>query len=350
MHEDLLGYVLGALEPHEMQRIERLLREDPELRMELARIKESLEPLEQDSLVFEPPADLVSRTMDALPAFEPTNPVELPSMVSGNRTRGDGELRWMDIAGGSIAAAVLLALMLPALANGRFQARKAGCADQFRNLHSALTTFAIRSPTGRLPAVAPQGPEAFAGVYAVRLSDAGLLDEESNLWCPSLGNLESRSQATRSSDSLITRSTSSQIVPSVPQLHKADEQLLKTIQRTAGGDYAYSLGVVEQDTYTPPRFEARSSFAVMSDAPQTVVQNDTIVDEYLGHDGVGINILYEDGSVRFVNVEGLDEIPDNPMLNREGQVEAGVDSEDATLGSSWQPPFQADINPHQLHL
>ena len=48
MHEDLLGYLLGALEPHEMRRIAQLLRDDPAARDELARIEESLRPLEDD--------------------------------------------------------------------------------------------------------------------------------------------------------------------------------------------------------------------------------------------------------------------------------------------------------------
>jgi anti-sigma-K factor RskA len=47
MHEDLLGYLLGALEPHEMDRVRRALEDDPQLQAELERWREMMRPLEE---------------------------------------------------------------------------------------------------------------------------------------------------------------------------------------------------------------------------------------------------------------------------------------------------------------
>ena len=41
MQKDLLGYLLGALEPHEMLRVAELLRSDPIAQAELERIEQS---------------------------------------------------------------------------------------------------------------------------------------------------------------------------------------------------------------------------------------------------------------------------------------------------------------------
>ena len=46
MREDLLGYLLGALNAAEQQRIESRLAADPQLRRELHRLQRCLEPLD----------------------------------------------------------------------------------------------------------------------------------------------------------------------------------------------------------------------------------------------------------------------------------------------------------------
>ncbi len=69
MREDLLGYLLGALEPHEMRRVERLIQENPVAREELAELERALKPLDDsvDAASDLIPSDLVSKTMANLP-------------------------------------------------------------------------------------------------------------------------------------------------------------------------------------------------------------------------------------------------------------------------------------------
>ncbi|TWU56109.1 anti-sigma factor family protein [Rubripirellula reticaptiva] len=348
MHEDLLGYLLGALEPHEMRRVDQWLRDDPEARRQLADVERLLKPLEEAPPVELPPPDLIARTMASLPSLPPvdstgrsdrsgsSSPADAaPVLVSMQANLDSSDHRgwtWLDWVASASAAAVLLALLLPSIAEGRFEARKVACQDQLRQLGTAITHFVTRNEQSRLPAVSSSGPEAFAGVYAVRLRDAGLLDDEQIRWCPSL-DLPASASDMPSTD-----------LVSVQELHVAPLDRLREIQQFAGGHYAYTLGVVEKDHLTSPRFESRSSFAVMSDAPLAGIATESSLAGSnlagsIGHGGVGINVLYEDGRIQFLQVASLASIPDHPLLNNRGEGEAGVNVDDASLAPSWRPPF-----------
>jgi hypothetical protein len=343
MHEDLLGYLLGALEPHEMERVAAMLKQDPEARHQLAELQRSLRPLEEYYEPGEaPPLDLVARTLHEipeLPAFdspwsladpvEPIAPVNLPSMRSSDYRPQSRSFTWLDMAALSAAAAVVLALLVPAMSHSRFEARRAACQDQLRGLGIAITSYVNRNEQQRLPAVSQSGPEAFAGVYAVRLSDAGLLEDDNARWCPSLD--------APGDDQL--RFAELNKLPTTKQLHHSSADRLRQFQKFAGGHYAYTLGVVDKNHFESPRFESRASFAVMSDAPMAGIPSQANFRESIGHDGRGINVLYEDGRVRFVSVKSLGVMPDHPLFNHRGQVEAGVNVDDASLAPSWRPPF-----------
>lgn len=366
MHEDLVGYLLGALEPHEMRRVAEALRVDPKLRAELAQIQEALRPLED---AYEPPAapssDLVARTLDNLPPLphldtqgkdaqpkgdqesspegEPVidsvidavidagqaaeAPGSLTPMANASGWSGRSSMNWLDWVSGSVAVAILLGLLLPAIAQGRFESRKAACQDQLRSLGTALTSFVNRDSGKQLPAVSPNGREAFAGVYAVRLHDAGLLEESGGRWCPSMNPPSTHVDAIN-----VHR------MVSLNELHSAPINQLKEIQRVIGGHYAYTLGVVDEDGLAAPRFKARTNFAVMSDAPMAVNQG-RVDAQQIGHSGRGINVLYEDGHTQFYSLESLSVMPDHPLMNHRGETEAGVDADDASLAPSWRGPF-----------
>lgn len=341
-----------------MRRIERLLRDDPDMQAELARVEESLRPLEDglDS-VDVPPADLVSRTMAMLPPLPPPAAsqsvqqdnsanlggnqdeldasVQLPSMRDGVEPAREQSWSWMDWSVSAIAGAVVLGLLLPTLAEGRFEARKNACQDQLRQFGTAITQYVSRDSQERLPAVASDGPEAFAGVYAVRLKEAGLLPDESIRWCPSLD----RPESPRGDGASTVVGVEMVRVGSVDQLHQATVNELRQLQRSIGGHYAYTLGVIENEKLAPPKFEGRSAFAIMSDAPLSGSPVGIITSEKIGHGGRGINLLFEDGRVQFVPLESLDQVVDHPLLNHRGEAEAGVNIDDASLAPSWCSPF-----------
>ncbi|WP_442506984.1 anti-sigma factor family protein [Novipirellula sp. SH528] len=343
MHEDLLGYLLGALEPHEMDRVAQWLRESPEARRELAEIERALRPLEEHYQPPEsPPADLISRTLANLPTLpkpgecfvapvvsSDDDQVTLPAMNNGVDPSRQSQYTWLDWVGGALATAILLALLLPSIAEGRIESRKVACQDQLRQFGTALTQYVSRDHQNRLPAVAKEGPEAFAGVFMMRLNDAGLLADVSQRWCPSLGQPEV----------INTGLTQVDEFASVQSLHEVSVDQLREIQQYAGGHYAYTLGVVDGQQFKSPKFESRSSFAVMSDAPTSRFTGVDIQSQNVGHSGLGINVLYEDGRVQFMPLSSLNQIPDHPWLNHRDQVEAGVNIDDASLAPSHRPPF-----------
>ncbi|MCC9655669.1 hypothetical protein [Rhodopirellula halodulae] len=406
MQEDLLGYLLGALEEDEMRRVEKLLRESAEARRMLAELERKLRPLHEDFEVIEPPpSDLVSRTLDSLPPLPPMPGAEAAAeesiepqaqnsnaasaaIESGASTpsltpvleRGDSlSWTWRDWAGSFTAACILLAIALPTMVEGRFMARKQACQDNLRQLGMAMTQYVNRNAEARLPSVESAGYQAFAGMYMPRLHAAGLMMDPTSTHCPSIQSNdfwqasglrpmeddqievadESVDQAT-----LVTLRMLDDAARELERFNQmgatsvAEETAwqraiarLQWLQQTAGGHYAYTLGVRDGEQFASPRFQGRSSFAVMSDAALLrVVDMDSDEDPLLNkaastsdglisHGGRGINVLYEDGRVRFIPRESMNQLIDHPLVNHDGRPEAGVNIDDASLAPSWQAPF-----------
>lgn len=66
MREQLLGYLLGALEAAERQEVESALLHSPALRAELETLRLALSQLEGAEEIYEPPASLTERTCDVV--------------------------------------------------------------------------------------------------------------------------------------------------------------------------------------------------------------------------------------------------------------------------------------------
>ena len=426
MQEDLIGYLLGALEPDEMRRVEKWLRDSEEARAKLAELEHALGFLDDSPTTSEsgdssnsdenemPPTDLVSRTLAALPPlpqppparenssdaedfatdhpvagslqWQETSSIDLPSVSLSPSTESSDthRLGLRDWFASVAAACVVFAITIPSLVEGRFLARKQGCQNNLRELGIAMTQFVNRNAEQRLPSIAADGYQAFAGMYAPRLREAGLLPEDEATLCPSL----LREQFWPTSQTVVTTQSSGihpidqghpinqpHSINQGPQVdvvtlavldevgrelmamnrsadHNAELNMrmqlaierLRWMQTTAGGHYAYTLGVRDGDYFASPRYQGRSAFAVMSDA--AIVQNgkrlqngEAVSPTLISHGGRGINVLYEDGRVGFLSSQSLSRLPDNPLFNHEGRIEAGLTLDDASLAPSWQPPF-----------
>jgi prepilin-type processing-associated H-X9-DG protein len=336
MREELLGYLLGALEPDEMQRVSEALKKDARLRAELDALAAALRPLDEAEEIYEPPGDLVARTMAAIPPAGPgggaSEAAHLGHGRGGAAPRGrESELgsealdgrqgwNWVDVLA-TVAATVLLAgLILPGILRQRSQSRQQVCQDQLWRAGAALFDYAMDRPDGRMPRLAIDGPEAFAGYYAVELREAGRLRSPLPLWCPSLD---------------VPQGWVGRPIPTRSQLREAAPGQLIQLQHGAGGHYAYSLGILEDRRYRAPRYQGRSYFAVLADAPVRSLDG-----WVTAHEGRGCNILFEDGHVAFLSNWEDGVLGDHPFLNRSGELAHGLDPDDAALAPSHLPPFQ----------
>jgi len=340
MREDLLGYLLSALEPHEMRRVEQELRSQPALREELDYLQRTLDPLDRAAAslpVFESPPDLVSRTMAMLPAMEFGGPSLLTiAMAPVVESRRLFRNTWADLMVAALASAALLGILLTSLARGRYEARKLACQEHLRQLGTAITQFVMQDSSDSLPQIAESGPEAFSGMYAVRLAEHDLLSDSEWRFCP-----EVKVSPTVDESQMIKLP-----MVKIDDLRQASERgdvnRLRLLQQTAGGNYAYTLGVVDGDRYESPHYEARPSFAILGDTPisGTEIADGVDVEKLRwGHGDTGANLLFEDGSVRFMDMSNGTQFPDHPFFNHRGSFEAGVNIDDASLGASFRGPF-----------
>jgi hypothetical protein len=371
MREDLLGYLLSALEPHEMRRVEQELCDDPLLQMEFEELQRQFAPLDNalsSEPVFETPPDLVARTMAMLPPLEsmpvdhvaqdcgvPIGLLAASSMLPTAEFRDSHRPTWSDMLVAAFASVAVLGLLIPSIARGRYEARKTECQEHLRQLGTAITQYVTRDRREFLPQIAEKGYESFAGVYATRLADQGLLEQGEFRWCPEAelplhngaaapyaANLASNAPGSEAElpESFVER------VAKVADLRVAHEQgdvdKLRWLQQTQGGSYSYTLGVVEDGQYAPPHYESRATFAVLGDSPIEGSESADGVDASKlrwGHSGNGANLLFEDGSVRFVDMTSSARFPDHPFFNHRGSIEAGVNIDDSSLAPSWRPPF-----------
>ncbi len=341
--EEIIAFLLGDADADLAGRIRACLPNDAELVDRISHFREVLNHLDGVAERFEPPADLLDRTMahiESLPVesveevasvegehVEPkVSPVTAAACLSSPIEPSTRQRNWFDSAALTVSLVVLCSLTIPAIVRARYESRRAQCADNLRETGSMLFDFAMQQRDRRYPFVARTGPEAFAGVYAVRLMENGLMASARSLRCASMIGVERFNQP-----AVMT-------IPTLEQLHHASPQQLECWQCSLGGDYAYNLGVFEDDELVAPKNLGSSHFAILADAPW--FEDD--VDQLLAHDGKGINILYDDGQVRFVRSDWItskEPVPDHPFRNLRGDREAGIGIQDASLAPSRFPPI-----------
>ena len=364
--EDLITYLLGDASDELSQRLHQRLPIDSDLAQRLTALRLMLGQINATQCIFEPPADLVDTTLQRIdesliqpsqsPAqrgqsqtsYQSTEPAEFASLPGQPRRRP----LWDSMAL-TVSLMLLSCMVLPALVRIRFESRKAQCARNLELTGSELISYALNHPQGRFPHVALDGPQAFAGVYAIHLRQAGGQVPSSQLRCPSLIGCDSSKNPTLpdfqgAEDSVSPSSVAS--ITSFSELHSLTGDKLQLAQQTVGGDFAYNLGVSERGKPQAPKLEGRSQFAILADAPvlrsAARQPNAERLEHFIAHEGKGINIFYEDGHVEFVTSVGLRSLilsnaqsPDNPFQNQLGAHELGVHPHDASLAPSSFPPL-----------
>ncbi len=309
--EDLLGYLLGALDVEESTQVEQAIRQDESLRHELEQIKRSLAPLDAErDATFDPPPGLADRTLAHVEAHR-VMPRERPAL-------GHKRFRSLDALATLASLTAIALLIFPALLNSRFQARIDHCQSNLFALGTQLISYAESQPDRSYPLLDQSGKLAFAGAPAVELREQGLLDAKTPLLvCPS-GEIDAATW---------------QGIPTSQEILAADGPRLWELQQQAGGSYGWYLGVIAEGRFRSPRYQGRSFHVISSDAPSFNLTHLASS----SHGGIGFNVLFDDQHVEYIKVGDVDQRPDDPLRNHLGLVAAGVGGNDSVVARSGTP-------------
>jgi hypothetical protein len=327
MRELLLGYLLDALDSQERARVERLLAADPALRAELAELKASLKPLDDDPEHLDPPPELAARTCESLWRLtEAATPAESQPVVpagscgfTASESPASGGWRFHDMA---VAAGICLTaalLVFPAIDQSRTSAQITGCANNLRQLGMAFANYS-QFEGGFLPHVPSQGNLAGAGVYAPTLVSTGRLENSRTVVCPG---------------SRLAADTDFR-VPTVGELQRAGHDEIVRLRSRMGGSYGYTLGYFKNGRYQDIRDQRRDNFALSADAPSLHLPGL----QSANHAGRGQNVLFESGRVTFWKTPRPADAADGLFTNEEGYIEAGTCDSDAVVGGSTSVPIR----------
>jgi hypothetical protein len=326
MRDELLGYLLDALEPHERADVEEKLAQSPELQNELVLLSRALEPLECGGGHYDPVPGLADRTCQMImhrqavvlrTVIEPRGGEELRPAESG---RGS---RW-SFADFAVAAGIVLAVTMiffPAISQSRYSARLVACQDNLRQIGVALAQYS-GFHNGLLPDVETEKNLALPGLFAAQLNERQLLSNPRTLICPASDQVNAAKFH----------------VPSIEELRNARGQKLAELRSGLKGGYGYNLGYVNKNhAYQPAKHLQRSTFALMADAPQIGLPSPRSIN----HGNGGQNVLFEDGHADYLTTTktqagaGLDHI----FLNDRGHVAAGLHQNDAVIVDSAAEPI-----------
>lgn len=333
--DDLLGYLLKALDEPRMIEVERQLSENTEASRELASWREVLGSLERTRREYAPPADLADRTCrfvfdqasvasraatsadTQLDAHRPVPQMHPAVFAAGE----DASFRWQDLvmAVGIFIAATLL--VFPAIQGSRTQARLLACQNNLAELGRALHTYSD-GHQGVFPSMPSQGNLAVASAYAPLLAAGQYLPNDQTVVCP---------------DSPLAAAGNFRI-PTIEEVEAAvspDE--VARLQQTMGGSYGYSLGYQDAGRYVPIRDHRRPHFALVADAPNSLAAGHPSEN----HGRLGQNFLFEDGHVEFLaSPRSARTGGDHFFLNDNGEVAAGLHENDAVIGAGATPPIR----------
>jgi prepilin-type processing-associated H-X9-DG protein len=319
LDENLIGYLLGALDEATTAHVEAHLQVDPEARRRLNQLQGMVEPLATDKADNAPPKDLTVRTLARVAEYCSLDLTRAPQVFA---RFGAQRSRWRRADVAVAAAIVLLALLLgvPTLLHMRspgMGAALAGCQNNLREFGVGLQMF--KDQHHQFPSVVVEKPRDAAGMVVPILASAGVKQDAANLLCPGSGFTDACSMSLEQARALDLDLFSQQAGHLVPS-------------------YAYSLGYRDKSgNYFGPMVPVglqASDFPIMADSPPA----DGGMGNSDNHAGAGQNVLFADGHVRFVSLRTIGLQGDDIYRNKANQVAAGLDPCDPVLGSSAAKP------------
>ncbi len=332
---DLLGYLLHALEPDAERDVENYLRDHPQAQEQLARLRRAIAPLAVDVEEFEPPHDLVVRTIARVAEYRcrplPRAPVQ-PFSRHLAVTRSFWRRADLAVAAGILFCAAVITF--PALHQLRLRHDRLACENNLRVIGTALREYADRGSDGRFPDItraydtltanhavaAPQNTDQLAaGLFIPMLVQAGDLQAEQivRLNCPG---------ADRPQESPVLDLAKLRRMSAEDFRHQAAE-LAPTYAYTLGyRDGGEVRGLTREDGVMP----------IVADSPRVDRNGFSLADNSGNHGGRGQNVLFTDGHVEWTTGRFWNN--DDFFINQANRLEAGLNSRDYVLGPSDSRP------------
>jgi prepilin-type processing-associated H-X9-DG protein len=322
MDENLLGYLLGALEPDEHRRVASYLEANPAARERLEALRQALEPMSADRDDPEPPPRLAARTLAHVSGLSCGDLPRAPQ-TAGRATGGAFSVwRRADV----LVAACLMLTALGLLVHWLYTlnrpdgaAQMVACQDNLRRLYVGLKTYSDRH-NNDFPNVAraADSPRNVAALVVPILMESGSLPEPVSVSCPATGTPQACPW------------TLGQLQAMSP------EEFRKNVDSLAAC-YAYSLGYRVDDALVGLRYDPGkpiNRLPLMADCPSPNPQSGNSPN----HGGKGQNVLFMDGHVEFCTARTVGVSGDDIFLNKAAQVAAGLDWTDSVLGRNSATP------------
>ena len=322
MEFDLVGFVMGALESEEHAQIEQALEDDEELQQQLDLIRKALRPLESYRYC-EPPAGLADATQSYvfeqidLHKVAPASFRSFSPLASAERTAGKStSWRLKDFLVLSVVLLCMAMLVSPAIYNSRFVAGKLACQDNLQHLYRGMHNYSLTN-NGMYPTT-PVSNVSISGIQAPILREQTDI-EETRFFCPTAPEtFEWRQQG----------------IPAVQTVVDATPETLDKLAHM-GGTYGYNIGHQDRGKIRPVRHQGRPYFALMADRPT----GDSVSRRSMNHDGIGQNVLFEDGHVEFLRETKERTLGDLYFVSDRGRVEPGMHIKDALIMESGKHLF-----------
>lgn len=335
--EDLLGYVLGALDAQEERNLQEQVDANPEIEEQLLEIRHSMAPLE--CLGHEPGhrPGLARRTCELVAGMQHQQQEKrlVPDTI-GTFDSGDNELQlgsenrshfsrftdrfvhsrsWsrVDMLAGVAMAAIFACIVIPAISHSRFKSQVSSCQQNLREVGTAMLVYSDLNSGHFVDAA---GANSGTCLLAPMLKAGGFIDDDSLFACAGRGQAEPPR------------------IPTLQQINTAKGDQLSLLKKRMGGDFGYSLGFFDGEEYFAPRNDGSSHTVLMADMPSSEMPGRSSKN----HGGNGQNCFFADGRVEFISTHtiGEDAIYENDL----GIVGPGVNQKDNVIAPSHLPAMR----------
>jgi len=346
--EDLLGYVLGALDAQEERDLQEHIDASPEIEEQLLELRHSMAPLEsltfgdtggrpglarrtcelvanlkhgkQELFEGSDSDDAIAEMFDDVPAKD----AELEPASSFSRFTDrlvhPGSWSRIDVLAGIAIMAIFTSILLPAISQSRFNSRVASCQSNLSKVGTAMLIYSDFSNGHFINVSGTSKAATNAGMFAPVLKSKGLIVDDSAFACA--GRLDSEPPR----------------IPSLQQIRSARGPQLEALKRRMGGHFGYALGFFEDDNkYSAPRNDGSAHTVVIADMPSVDMPGRSSNN----HAGKGQNCFFADGHVQFISTHtiGNDAIYENDL----GIVGPGIGEHDNVIAPCHLPAVRVQF-------